>query len=148
MKPSEIRECVLAEHRELRALFDEVFVLASKLCAVDDEALVDPLIAAVERLTRRVSAHTRMEDEVLVPVLKERDPCGPERADGIAKEHERQRAMLARVAERVSATPRMMVSEVLQLIADLRADMQAEEEGVLHPDFLRDDCISIDQTSG
>ena len=93
--------------------------------------------------------HLEFENAVLAPALYDLDAFGPVRARQLIAEHERQRSalttMLGSIYER---RDRELAGDMLGLLVELRVDMAYEEETLLHPDLLRDDCVAPDTETG
>lgn len=149
MNPSEVRQRILAEHDRLR---DRLHAIEGHVERAKDDPSAD---AAVRRglgeLLVALRAHVESEEAVLVPALAAADAWGPVRAAQIRADHAAQLGVLADW-ERAAADPDLPVAELatrLHGFADgLRADMAGEEADLLRPDLLRDDVVSVSQSSG
>jgi hypothetical protein len=77
-------------------------------------------------------------------------PLGPQRAERLADEHVRQRAMLAALHGEAGRHPELPILAVklAALTTWLLDDMVEEERSLLNPDALRDDVVVVDQTCG
>ena len=140
MNPSQVREYVGHQHIQLRILFVEV-----RRALAEDR---DPR-PAILKLVYEVREHLDLEDRLLVPALRAIDRWGPQRASEVAAEHARQREELTALRERLRSSERSQAVEAAaSLLAELTADMDAEERDLLSPELLRDDLITIGQNGG
>ena len=97
-----------------------------------------------------MEVHLKFEEAVLLPLLRNDLPIGPQRADRLVDEHFQQRAMLAALHKEASARPELplLATKLAALTSWLLADMAEEECSLLNPDALRDDLVVVDQNSG
>ena len=95
-------------------------------------------------------AHLAFEESVLLPLLRDDLPLGPQRAERLLDEHARQRTMLDAILEDAQFQPDLAPLAVkLAFLSDwLYADMLEEERSLLHPDVIRDDAGAIGQSCG
>lgn len=145
----DIRRRLLAEHDLLRGLVADAAAEAERVLAGKSDA--SSLRARARLMTRELALHLATEEEILVPVLQRVDSWGPVRVAQMHVEHSRQLAELRRIAEETSAPPvsaEQIASDVRRFAAELLHDMRREEHDMLHPDLLRDDIVSIDQSDG
>ena len=149
MRPSEVRERVLADHERLRADFVRIEALAR---AVRDGALVrlGDLRVEGDALLARLLTHMRWEESHLLPALREADSWGAERAARVIKDHREQRELFRFVHSRLSDTQAwpVMAQRLSDLIALLRDDMAEEERDLLDERVLRDDIVAVDALTG
>ena len=149
MRPSEVRERVLADHERLRADFERIEALAR---AARDGALerFSDLRVAGDALLARLLAHMRWEESYLLPALRDSDSWGAERATRLIKDHRDQRELFrffhSRLGE-IDSWP-VLAQRLSDLIALLRDDMAEEERDLLDERVLRDDVVAIDALSG
>lgn len=152
LKPSEVRARVLLDHDELRRRLSELAALIEQA----DEAR-SPWREQLDVLRRRLREHLALEDDILVPVLSRADFWGPDRMARLRTEHAQHQAALDGLARRWSDLPAgargrvgaaELVRELRRIALDLGADMDAEENSLLHPSLLEDDVISVDQSDG
>ena len=143
MKPSEIRSRILAEHDDLRRRLTGIETLAAR--ALGENALR----AAVSQLAAALEEHLSMEDELLLPAIRDVDAWGSIRAKRMMEEHEGQRVTIDRLNEISRGGDRTELARSVQALRKaLLEDMRREESELLHPDLLRDDVISIGQCAG
>ena len=150
MKPSEVRQRILADHEALRAELVELEKLARQV--LDGErSLLGPLRDRGEALLAKLREHMSWEDAHLTPALRAADAWGEERAGRLAADHREQREMLGEVLAglRDRSRPAAMVArELAALVAVLRDDMVHEEECLIAERVLRDDVTGIDVEAG
>lgn len=148
MKPSEVRARVLADHVKIRSLLNLVESLVEPATAGDLTKGFQLREKTVE-LYKTMYDHMAMEDELLYPAISEADAWGFLRALRLRNEHEGQRAVLsgfANIAWRRNTVE--LAGAVQRLLIEIREDMEREEAELLNPDVLRDDVISIGQSTG
>jgi len=140
---------ILAQHQRIRALLDRAHGVAE--AALDDEApFPDAVASAIEDIRTVLEVHLAFEERVLLPILRDDLPLGPERADRLLDEHGRQRATLATLHREASRSPQLpiLAAKLAFLTEWLLADMIEEERSLLVPDVVRDDVVVVDQSSG
>jgi hypothetical protein len=145
MRPSEVRDLVAHDHLQIRILACEVDIACRRVLDGEEVDVAGPVL----KIARVLWGHLALEDRILAPVLREIDGWGPVRADGMLAEHARQReelGILTRLARTGSAEEVARATQ--QLIAALRDDMDAEEQGLLSSELLHDDLVVIDQVDG
>ncbi len=149
MRPSEVREQILAEHRRVLSLLDSTERCASLVAeGRGDESELRRLAHVLEQVLGELIDE---ESEILEPQLRDVDAWGDLRARQLERSHRRQRALLATVREIAQARgvePHMLGAQMLRTIAGIRADLQKEERRFLHPDLLRDDLVIVAQSDG
>jgi hypothetical protein len=147
--PSVVRNQVLEQHRVLRQLFDRALEATARSLRGDGPDRDDLGTVALD-VRDRFRAHLAYEERMLAPVLAHVDVWGPERVQELLLEHERQRAELETIVEGIQGgweVERLAVV-LRSLVTDLLRDMNEEEEGCLSPRLLRDDVVTIDQSTG
>lgn len=147
-KPSEIRSIILEEHGELRRRLAGIEALLDGVLRGDATTRRE-LRACFDALCQLFVTHIAHEEAILRPVLADIDNWGPVRIELMDAEHVEQRERVAELS-RLSPDeePGVYVRRVREFVADLRADMDAEERECLSPNVLRDDPISIDEFGG
>ena len=143
------RRGILWQHRRIRTLLERAACVAE--AALEGEPpSPDAVASAIGDIRSTMEVHLAYEECVLVPLLRDDLPVGPQRADRLAAEHAQQRAMLAALHEEARAHPLlpMLAVKLASLTAWLLDDMAEEERAMLAPDVLRDDAVVIDQTCG
>jgi hypothetical protein len=140
---------ILWQHKRIRSLLERSRDVAD--AALDGEAQpADAVASAIGDIRATLEVHLAYEESVLIPLLRDDLPVGPQRADRLLDEHVRQRAMLAALHGEASAHPELATLAVkLGFLATwLLADMTEEEQSLLVPDVIRDDIVVIDQSTG
>ncbi len=143
------RQSILSQHERLRALLARAVAVAE--AALDGHPPSDDAVAsAIADVRTTIEVHLAFEEKVLLPLLRDDLPLGPERADRLLDEHARQRQTLATLHREASAFPTFptLAAKLAFLAAWLLADMAEEEHSLLTPDAVRDDVVVIDQSSG
>lgn len=146
--PSEVREKVLAQHREIEEM------LAGLESGVSDSGDADASMEQVKRcayaLRGILELHMKFEEEQLVPAVQEADGFGPERARHILSEHEEQRQALDEIVESIlsAGSKDQLVDGVEKLAVMLRQDMRQEECSYVNSKLLRDSVIPTDTFGG
>jgi hypothetical protein len=143
------RRGILWQHERLRALLERARVLAD--ARLDGEpSTPDAVASAIGDIHSAMEVHLKFEEAVLLPLLRDDLPIGPQRADRLLDEHLAQRAMLAALHKEAVACPELplLASKLAALTSWLLADMVEEERALLNPDAVRDDVVVVDQNSG
>ena len=139
------RQILRAQHGVLRELIAGMRQLAIEVQAAPAKSA--PLAEQLGRLRMNIEVHMLDEEAFLAPILERLDAWGPQRLQLLRTEHAHQRALLevlcSNLAER---TPAELARRALVLATDLLEDMAAEESGLLDPDVLTDDMVSVDQS--
>jgi iron-sulfur cluster repair protein YtfE (RIC family) len=151
MRPSEVRSRILRDHE----------VLGERLAALQrlaDEAAEGSNGEACARtrefacgVVEELADHLEVEEQLLVPVLRDMDAWGPLRADELRHHHEQQWRGLKRLRERVSAPalqPPELAAHIALMVQLLRHELQQEAHELLTPELLRDDILGIDVEDG
>jgi len=149
MDPGQVRVRILEEHVELRGLLARLQRAA--LAVTETPSLSGALRTELEQFMSRFSDHLALEDEILVPTLRNIDAWGEERARRVELEHAEQRATIRALLDGLrdpNVAAAQLAQDVLALAAELHTDMAHEEEAVLHEDLLRDDVVAIDLQTG
>ncbi|MGB0680479.1 MAG: hemerythrin domain-containing protein [Polyangiales bacterium] len=150
LRPSVVRQSILADHNNLRRLSDEATVLAQAVLGGDSEQTL-PLRRKVEALLQALLVHLELENAILLPALQETDAYGPLRAEELKEEHDAQREAFQRwlrAVEGATQPPAELAQAVLDFHTRLQADMENEERDFLSPKLLRDDPTTADTFTG
>ena len=147
LSPSQVRAQVLAQHQLVRAGLTRLTELIPQVLAGDPEAVLN-LKAQVARFLVNLDRHMTFEETVLGPCLLDVDPLRPARLNQLQADHDQQRHLLRTFASAPGDDPQALADRVLLLAVSLTTDMETEEREILDPRILRDDTISIDQSSG
>lgn len=148
--PTAVRALILEQHKGLRLRFGALDALALRVLA-GEPGLAMELRRQIVELEGSFEDHLRTEERLLLPLLVRIDAWGPVRVAEIEEEHARQRQVLSRAGDRATnaaITPRDLALLIRDLVRDLMLDMKHEETDMLHPDLLRDDVVTIDQSDG
>jgi hypothetical protein len=148
LQPSELRERILRQHREIESMLDELEAGAERLESGRESSTW--LRCAAEVLGPVLEWHMNLEDKQLGPMLRASDAFGPVRAERLAEEHERQRVELETLIRRVrrAADSRDVVRRARELVAAIRADIVHEEAEYLRESLLRDDPLLVEDAFG
>jgi hypothetical protein len=143
------RRGILWQHEKIRALLERVRALAE--AALEGPAPPsDAVASAIGDVRSTMEVHLTFEESVLLPLLRDDLPVGPQRADQLLDEHRRQRDMLAGLHREAAAHPELpiLAAKLAFLASWLLADMAEEERSLLTTEVVRDDVIVIDQNGG
>lgn len=143
------RHAVLAQHREIRNLLERASQTADDSLTGQPRS-ADAVASAIGDICMTLDVHLTFEEKVLLPILEMDLPLGPDRAQRLREEHAQQRALLRSLhAEAITSPGLPTLSVKLSRLVDwLLRDMAEEEEHLLTSDVIRDDQITIDQTTG
>lgn len=151
--PSRVRSLVLRSHFEVQQELDRVRAVLSeteckgRTCA--DEAYV-----RLAELTRQLFEHMAdlldLEDELLLPALREADAWGEVRSEELVRLHEQQWQALKGLRGRATECRALCdaLQEIAQLSRALYGELLVEDRDLLAPDVLRDDVLGIDVEGG
>jgi iron-sulfur cluster repair protein YtfE (RIC family) len=146
--PSLVRARILQDHGELCAKLETLQRLASEADG-GSNAAVAPAAELTRSLFDELADHLDVEEQLLLPVLREVDAWGELRADELVKHHENQWRELKALRSRADGLSAIAIaSELGVLVAALRTDMLDEDRDVLAADVLRDDVLGIDVEDG
>ena len=143
------RRGILWQHERIRALLEKARSLAD--ARLEGERFpLDAVASAIGDIHLAIEVHLKFEEAVLLPLLRDDLPIGPQRADRLVEEHLQQRGMLAALHKEASTHPELplLASKLAALTSWLLADMMEEERSLLNPDVVRDDLVVVDQESG
>jgi hypothetical protein len=144
--PASVREAVLDQHRELRALMQAV--LNECACAPQaQEHDRERFVRVIRDLHRRFDAHLEFEERELAPVLAVVDHWGPERLRAMHEEHAHQRAEFAGLLVGTEAgwPTEHLAAVVRGLVSELIRDMDDEESGYLDAKLLGAQFLEIER---
>jgi hypothetical protein len=143
------RRAILGQHERIRTLLHHAHSIAD--ASLDGHAPApDSVASAIGDIRTTMEVHLAFEEKVLLPILRDDLPVGPERADRLVDEHTRQRALLATLHREACAHPELpaLAAKLSYLTEWLLTDMVEEEQSLLKPEVVRDDPVAIDQTDG
>ncbi len=143
------RKGILWQHGQIRALLQRAREVA-ELALEGKPPTPDAVASAVGDIRSTMEIHLTFEERVLIPLLRDDLPVGPQRADALLDEHKRQREMLSTIHEEARRAPGLttLAVKLSFLTSWLLEDMEEEERCLLTPDVIRDDIIVIDQSGG
>lgn len=148
--PSVIRKQILHQHRELRAMLEEIQELSEHVLQGEQDCEA-PLRKQAEALYESLGRHLDVEDAFLAPALRDTDAFGKDRADQLLVHHAEQRKQLEEALWALRDDGRRIhdiATSLLHLVHDLRIDMAHEEKDLLNEKLLRDDPIRVDIFTG
>jgi hypothetical protein len=143
------RQNVHKQHDRIRGLLDRARVVAE--LALDGHApSADAVASAIGNIHTTITVHLAFEESVLLPILNDDLPLGPERARRLVEEHAHQRTMLEALHREACAGPLVptLAAKLAFLTSWLLTDMEEEERTLVTPETVRDDVIIIDQDGG
>ena len=145
MRPSEIRDELLAQHEELRAKISDVRRLIDHQGRGGDGDLQGSIL----RLAGVVSIHNAREEELMRDVFPTLDAWGPARAEVMREEHvlEHQELFDSLMASR-DALDGGSLEGVRELLDNMLAHMEREEKVFLCKEVLCDDGVEPDYFGG
>ena len=126
---------LLQQHGKLRDMMERCEALADEADRTDDPAA---LTREVARLRIAFDMHNQFEEQMLRPVLLAQDAFGAVRIDSMVEEH---------VREHTAIRGRLhgwVTEELRDVIANLRAHLDAEERYFLSSRVLRDDLATLE----
>jgi Hemerythrin HHE cation binding domain len=143
------RRSILAQHAQIKRLLKKAQDVARDRLEGRAQPM-DAVASAIVDVRTIMEVHLSFEEKVLVPLLEADLPLGPERARRMLDEHKHQRAMLASLHGEAAKDPALpALSLKLEfLTATLLEDMDHEEHDLLIPEVIRDDQVTVDQSSG
>ena len=148
LMPSEVRQKVLSQHREIEQMLSEFENGVAQLGtgAVD----AGQVKRAAYALRGILELHMNFEEAHLAPAIEEADGFGPERVRHLYSEHAEQRKQLDALVDaiREAGSPDDLASGVAKLAAMLRVDIEEEEREYVTDALLRDSIIPSDTFGG
>lgn len=143
-----VRARILRDHGALRAKLEQLqhFALEAK---GGNSGAAERAVELTRSLFEELADHLDIDEQVLVPMLREADAWGELRADELVRHHETQWQELKELRARAdSSSVLALAAELAALVTALRSDMLAEDREVLAADVLRDDVLGIDVEDG
>jgi iron-sulfur cluster repair protein YtfE (RIC family) len=143
------RQNIRAQHDRIRSLLVRAGAVAEK--ALDGHSpSPDAVASAIGDIHTTITVHLAFEEDVLLPILDDDLPLGPERGRRLVEEHRRQRAMLEGLHREACVGPELptLAAKLAFLTFWLLADMAEEERTFVTPEVIRDDAVSVDQDDG
>ncbi len=149
MRPSEVRRSVLSDHQKLREQLTKLEQL-SRAALAGIQLPLGALRGEAKVLLASLASHMSWEDRYLAPVLLEADAWGDLRCAQLAEDHREQRNLLEYALRQLCDEGRpesIVASNLLDLVALLRDDMNEEESALLDESLLRDDVVGVNVTA-
>lgn len=146
MLPSQVRQMIQDDHRWLRELLADARTTARRV-EEGDHALCGRLRETAQAMRERFLGHLALEEQYLVPALRDADAWGEERAARLLAEHADQRARFAALLDALRqpcGDCSVLARDVLALAGDLVADIESEERTLLAERVLHDDPVVVD----
>ncbi|MAQ15310.1 MAG: hypothetical protein CMN30_11020 [Sandaracinus sp.] len=140
--PLRVRERVLAQHDLLRLRLQGLAEGVDALRAGRLE--VDELRIRCWETLALLRAHTKDEEQWLLPVLREADGFGPVRVDALRDEHRTQAHELAEAMDalRDAREPESLARAIEGLVKRILDDMDEEERTYLDPNLLKESLVT------
>jgi iron-sulfur cluster repair protein YtfE (RIC family) len=98
------RQRIHGQHDQIRGLLDRARAVA-ELALDGRPPAPDAVASAIGDIRATMTVHLTFEENVLLPILDDDVPLGPERGRRMVDEHKRQRAMLEACTERPLPVP-------------------------------------------
>jgi iron-sulfur cluster repair protein YtfE (RIC family) len=147
-QPSLVRARILQDHGALRAKLEQLQRLAIEADG-GSNAAAERAVKLTRALFEELADHLDIEEQVLVPMLREVDAWGELRASELVRHHETQWQELKALRSRADGSSMLAAAaELAALVVELRRDMLDEDRDVLAADVLRDDVLGIDVEDG
>src|SRR5262245_47090324 len=120
LNPSSVRTTILEHHRVLTRKLDYLQQAAYGL-ASEGTASIDCALALGRELCKEFSDHIELEDQLLVPALREADAWGELRAEQVTRQHSEHRRELSALAvdDPCSIEPRTLAVQLADLVSVL-----------------------------
>lgn len=139
---------ILDDHVRIRQLLQAAIGVAERA-----EQGRWPATAVLRHLVTQVGTtlerHLAVEESLILPLLEDDLPVGPQRARMMREEHRRQREEIADLLAGIEGLEVKRIGERLEDLARaFLVDMEHEERELLRPDVVRDDLVVIDQSCG
>lgn len=148
LMPSEIRQKVLSQHREIEQILSELEAGVAQL----GEGSVEPtqVKRAAYALRGILELHMNFEETYMAPAIEEADGFGPERVRHLHSEHAEQRQELDQLVDaiREASSTDDLAASVRRLADMLRSDIEQEERDYVTEKLLRDNIIPSDTFGG
>ena len=146
----EARRQILTQHQTITMLLRAAGAVAD-MAAGGARRVADLLPHYLESVRAALEQHLAFEERLILPILQNDPPLGPERAKRLCAEHRRQRAELAALAlerDQIAVRPAAVAQRLRALIDAFLEDMAEEERVLLTPEVVRDDLVSVEQECG
>jgi iron-sulfur cluster repair protein YtfE (RIC family) len=134
--PSTALAELMQQHARLRDMMERCEELADEADRTGDAPV--NLTREVAKLRIAFDAHNQFEEEMLRPVLLAQDAFGAVRIERMVEQH---------IGEHRAIRTRLhgwVTDQLREVIADLRAHLEAEERYFLSSRVLRDDVVTLE----
>lgn len=142
--PSDVHMRLSEEHARIRVALAQIEARAgSPPDGPAAQAAID-LASQLSRLALLLAAHNANEEAALRPLLIQTDAWGADRIEEMIKDHVAEHAALRAMIEplkNLTDLDRLRRSS-LDLVAEIRGHLEAEERGFLNRKVLRDDVVT------
>ena len=139
-QPSLVRARILRDHGVLRAKLEQLQRLALE-AGGGSSAAAERAVELARALFEELADHLDIEEQVLVPMLREADAWGELRAGELARHHETQWQELKELRARAdSSSVLALAAELAALVMALRSDMLAEDARSSRPTCCATTC--------
>ena len=149
MRPSEVRSRILRDHEALSERLTALQRFADEAVESNGEACARTREFACG-VVEELADHLDVEEQLLVPMLRDMDAWGPLRADELRQHHDQQWRGLKRLRDRVSSPlqPPELAAHIALMVQLLQHELAQEAHELLTPEILRDDVLGIDVEDG
>jgi hypothetical protein len=140
MERDELREKLLGQHRQLRALLASVHEHTARIRSGGGNVAVDALRGVLRELRDATSAHVAEEDATLGPLLPDIDAWGPQRAALMERQHKAEHTALLKAIEAaaVARTPEELVDAADRSAREFVQHIDLEERYAVNGELLND----------
>ncbi|MGM0575343.1 MAG: hemerythrin domain-containing protein [Myxococcota bacterium] len=147
---SKVAERILEEHVEMRQQLDEIESLCRRSPS-ELQSVLGELRSRARTMLDRLVGHMALEDDVLVPALRENTNWGYICTRELERYHREQRQQMRKLREMLAEdhTPAQELTREIMVLGELmREDMRHEEEDLLKPTVIDDSVVGIDVETG
>lgn len=135
--PSEARKIILNEHADLSTQLDTIEASMA-------QKKFPELKTQLDKFAEAFKVHASHEEEILLPILREIDAWGEQRAINKQNEHIEQQKLIEQLSGFVLTLPENQLgTKIQEFIALFRKDIEEENKMFLDPNLLKDDPINV-----
>ncbi len=148
LMPSEVRQKVLSQHREIEQMLSELEAGVTHLG--DGSVDAEQVKRAAYALRGILELHMNFEEAHMVPAIHEADGFGPERVRHLHAEHAEQRQELDQLVDQIreARSAADLAKSVERLAEMLRNDIEEEEREYVNEKLLHDHIMPTDTFGG
>ena len=148
LMPSEVRQKVLSQHREIEQMLSELEAGVTHLG--DGSVDAGQVKRAAYALRGILELHMNFEEAHMVPAIHEADGFGPERVRHLHAEHAEQRRELDQLVDQIreASSTADLTKSVAKLAEMLRDDIEEEEREYVNEKLLHDHIMPTDTFGG